>query len=906
MRRTTLIRPVWLTTVALLAGLAGQPAPALAQAARDGVPPLLDRELFFGNPEIAGAQISPDGRYLAFIKPYEETRNVWVKKIGEPFESATLVTAETERPIQGYFWSHDSRYILFVQDNAGDENFNVFAVDPSAEPIEGRPAPTARNLTAAEGVRAFIYDLPRDDPDTLFVGLNDRDAAWHDVYRVTISTGERTLVRQNTEQIAGWVFDNAGALRLAVRTADNGDTEVLRVDGDGLTKVYSCTVFESCGPVRFHKDNQRVYMMTNRGDADLVGLTLFDLATGEETFVESDPEKRVDLGGVFFSDVTGELALTTYTDDRTRYYFKDPAFEADFRLLEQKLPGREIGIGSSTRDERQWIISASADVEPGETYFFDRASKALELQYRVREKLPREFLAPMTAVRYPSSDGLEIPAYLTVPKGLEPKNLPVVVVPHGGPWARDIWGYSGLPQFLANRGYAVLQPNFRGSTGYGKRFLNAGNAQWGELMQDDITWGVKYLVAEGIADPERVGIMGGSYGGYATLAGLTFTPDVYAAGVSIVGPSNLLTLLETIPPYWEAARKVFNTRMGDPESPDDKARLEKQSPLNSADRITTPLMVVQGANDPRVKKAESDQIVIALRDRQFPVEYLVAPDEGHGFARPENNMAMFAAVERFLATHLEGRFQDDMPPAIAARLKEITVDPATVTLAAKIDAASVGAPAPVRPLVAGTSRYDATIAVGGQSMSLSIVSTVAEEDGAWVVTEAISLPMGSATDTATLAVDTLQVVKRSVTQGPVTIALSVDDGKASGTMTMNGQERPFRIDLGGPLYADGPSANVAIAALPLAPGYATTFRTIDLQRQKAALKQLTVSAVEEVTVPAGTFMAHKVEVTSAEGETGATTLWVTVDAPRVVKIAATLPAMGGATMTAELAKEPGQ
>src|SRR5690606_26093978 len=315
--------------------------------------------------------------------------------------------------------------------------------------------------------------------------------------------------------------------------------------------------------------------------------------------------------------------------------------------------------------------------------------------------------------------------------------------------------------------------------------------------------------------------------------------------------------------------------------------------------------VVQGANDPRVKKAESDQIVIALRDRQFPVEYLVAPDEGHGFARPENNMAMFAAVERFLATHLEGRFQDDMPPAIAARLKEITVDPATVTLAAKIDAASVGAPAPVRPLVAGTSRYDATIAVGGLSMSLSIVSTVAEEDGAWVVTEANSLSMGSANDAATLAVDTLQVVKRSVTQGPVTIALSVDDGKASGTMTMNGQERPFRIDLGGPLYADGPSANVAIAALPLAPGYATTFRTIDLQRQKAALKQLTVSAVEEVTVPAGTFMAHKVEVTSAEGETGATTLWVTVDAPRVVKIAATLPAMGGATMTAELAKEPG-
>lgn len=881
------------------------PGPARAQASRDGVPPLLDRELFFGNPEIAGAQISPDGRLIAFIKPYQETRNIWVKKAEEPFSAARLITSDTKRPINGYFWSHDSTYVLYVQDHEGDENFNVFAVDPSAAPAAGQPAPAARNLTAATGARAFIYDLPRRDPDVMYVGLNDRDAAWHDVYKVRISTGERTLVRQNTEKISGWVFDNAGTLRLATRTADNGDTEILRVDASGFTPIYACNVFESCGPVRFHKDNARVYMLTNKGDADLIGLTLLDVATKTETFVEADPMKRVDLGGAFFSDVTGELMLTTYVDDRTRRYFKDAALEADFNALQQKLPGREIGLGSSTSDERRWIVGASADVEPGETYLYDRDTKALTLQYRIRENLPRAALAPMTPIRYKSSDGLEIPAYLTLPKGVPAKNLPLIVVPHGGPWARDGWGYSSMPQFLANRGYAVLQPNFRSSTGYGKAFLNAGNNEWGGKMQDDITWGVTHLVAEGIVDPKLVGIMGGSYGGYATLAGLAFTPDVYAAGVSIVGPSNLITLLDSIPPYWEAGRKLFNARMGDPTTAAGKAQLERQSPLNSAAKIKTPLMVVQGANDPRVKQAESDQIVIALRDRKFPVEYLVAPDEGHGFARPVNNMAMFAAIEKFMALHLKGRYQDDMPPAIATRLKEITVDPATVTLVKKVDAATVGAPKPASAPQPGTSHYDAKIAMGGQSMSLTVVSEIKDENGTWVASERISMPQGEAVDSVTLDKTTLQVLKRSVKQGPVAIDLVFDGGKATGTMGMGGQSKPIASDTGGPIYADGPSTHAAIAALPLAAGYTATFRNFDIQRQKAVLKQLKVSAPEEVTVPAGTFTAYRVEVTSADGEPGTMTLWVDTGTRRVVKTAATLPAMGGATLTAELTKGPG-
>ena len=536
--------------IALAAGLClaaasivtAQPAPAAGQ------PPIVDRELYFGDPEISGAQLSPDGRFIAFLKPFKGTRNVWVKTAAEPFEKARPITADTKRPIGSFFWSRDSRAVLYVQDQGGDENYNVYAVDPAAAPAAGAEVPAARNLTAAKGVRAFIYAVPKSEPDAIYVGLNDREAAWHDLYKVRISTGERQLLRKNTERLTGWVFDTKDQLRLATRSAENGDTEVLRIDPSAFTKIYACSVFETCSPVQFHKDGTRVYMVSNKGEGvDLMRLTLVDVATGAETVVETDPQKRVDIDSAIFSEKTDELVATVYVDDRRRLYFKDPVFEADYRFVEKQLPGRELNFRSPTADEQRWIVSAASDLEPGEAYLYDRATKTLTRQYRVYEKLPRATLAPMTSVRYPSSDGLEIPAYLTLPKGVAPKGLPAIVVPHGGPWARDTWGYDAFAQFLANRGYAVLQPNFRASTGYGRRFLDAGNRQWGEKMQDDLTWGVKYLVAKGIADPKRIGILGGSYGGYATLAGVAFTPDVYAAGVSLVGPSNLITLLDSIP-----------------------------------------------------------------------------------------------------------------------------------------------------------------------------------------------------------------------------------------------------------------------------------------------------------------------------------------------------------------------
>lgn len=644
-------------------------------------PAIIDREIFFGNPEYAGAQISPDGKYISFVKPLDGTMNVWVKGFDEPFEAARPMTADKARPVRNYFWSRDGKYILFVQDKGGDENFNVYAVNPADKPATGSTVPAARNITDAKGVRAMIQNVPDSDPDAIYVGINDRDKAWHDLYKVKISTGVRTLITENKDRYQGMIFDNTDKLRLATRAAQNGDTEILKIGSDGkATKIYDCNAFESCGPVRFHKDNKRVYVQTNKGSLDLIELVLMDAETGAVEKVEGDPLGKVDFGDAWFSNVTDEIQATTYEDDRERIYFKDKELEKAYKDIKKKVGDREVAFQSSTKDESKFVVSTYSDVDPGTVWVYDRKTGDLKSLYQVREKLDRNALSPMKAVKYKSSDGLEIPAYLTIPKGSNGKNLPTVLYIHGGPWGRDSWGYHSYAQFLSNRGYAVLQPNFRASTGYGKKFLNAGNNEWGQKMQDDITWGKKYLVEQGIADPKRVGIMGGSYGGYAALAGVAFTPDEYAASVAIVPPSNLQTLLDSIPPYWEAIRETFYKRMGDPRTPEGLAQMKRQSPHAHADKIKTPLMVVQGANDPRVKQRESDQIVVALRDRKYPVEYILAPDEGHGFARPVNNMAMIAASEKFLSKYLGGRYQESMTPEVAKRLTEITVDPVNVKI----------------------------------------------------------------------------------------------------------------------------------------------------------------------------------------------------------------------------------
>jgi dipeptidyl aminopeptidase/acylaminoacyl peptidase len=650
-----------------------------AVAARAEQPPVIDRNSFFGEITIAAAQISPDGHYISFLKPYRGTRNIWVKKANEPFSAARPVSAESPRPIRVYFWSRDSKYLLYAQDAAGDENFNVYAIDPTLAADEKTGVPPTRALTNFKGVRTELYAAPKTKPDILYIGLNDRDAHWHDLYELHISTGKTQLIRKNTEQIANWDFDNDGNLRLAARTNSAGDTEVLRVVEDGFKQIYSCTVFESCDLAGFDKSNRQAYLVTNKGALDLTELEFMDPDTGTTSKIERDPEGRVDLGNVVTSEVDYRVLFTEYQDDVPRLYFRDKAFEQGYRWLKAQLPGKEFTFGSHSSDESIWIVTAYSDTDPGATYIWDRKAQTLALQYLIREEIPRPSLSQRQPYQFKSSDGLTIHGYLTLPKGLPARSLPLIVWPHGGPWARDTYGYDTFAQFLANRGYAVLQPNFRGSTGYGKRFLNAGNGEWGRKMQDDLTWGVKALVSAGTADPRHVGIGGGSYGGYATLAGVAFTPDLYAAAVAYVAPSNLITLLDAIPPYWEAGRKQMYARMADPTTAQGKALLVAESPLTQAKAIVTPLLVVQGKNDPRVNIRESNQIVAAVRDNGKPIEYLVAPDEGHGFARPINNLSLVTAMEKFYARYLGGRYQGDVPPDVAARLAEITVDPKTVS-----------------------------------------------------------------------------------------------------------------------------------------------------------------------------------------------------------------------------------
>jgi dipeptidyl aminopeptidase/acylaminoacyl peptidase len=883
----------------------------------DKLPPLIDREIFFGDPEISGGRISPDGKMISFRRPYKDVMNIWVKAFDEPFDEARPITADTTRPVRGYFWTWDSKYVLYVQDKGGDENFHVYAVDPYEKLDPGQDVPEARDLTPIDGIRATFYSFPKKTPDILYIGLNDRDERYHDVYRLSISTGERTLVRQNDDEMAGFRFDLEGNLRLSTRMTDDGGTEIFRVDGEEYVSVYTVTNEENVNIVRFHKDGKRVYLETNKGeDIDLSRLVLFDPVTLEVEFVESDPENQVDFGGTEFSSKTDEIIATYYVGDRLRIYFKDKEYEKDYTKLKKKLK-KEIGdgdvyFGSSTLDDVIWLVYVTSDTDPGATYVFNREKGTVDFLYRPRPELPTEHLAKMKPVRYKARDGMEIPAYLTIPKGVKAKNLPVIIVPHGGPWARDMWGYDPVSQFLANRGYAVLQPNFRSSTGYGKAFFNAGKRKWGEEMQHDISDGVAYLIDKGIADPEQVGIFGGSYGGYATLAGLAFTPELYAVGVDFVGPSNLITLLNSIPPYWESGRKFFNEHVGDPNNPEDVERLKRQSPLFSAENITAPLLVVQGANDPRVKTAESEQIVVALRELDRDVEYMLAPDEGHGFAGLENRMAFFAKMEEFLAKYLEGRYQESMPDDIQARLDDLMIDVATVTLpGAEVDLAKVEtAPLPVvdaslvRPI---TLKYSSSVAISGQEIKLTSIRSIssAEVEGVpvWRMISEQTSPMGTAADTFDIDAKTLMPVHRSFSQGPISARVTYTADAAKGIIKMGTNEMPVDVSFPAPVFGDDAALETALIALPLKPGYKTTYRTFNTQMRKVRLMSLEVTGTESVTVPAGTFDVFKIEIKPLDDETGGGgTVFVSEDDPRcLVRGTFQLPATaGGGTLTAEL------
>lgn len=897
-------------TIVSLAASATERAEPLAYL--DQLPPQLDRQLFFDDPEISGAQISPDGKFVTFMRPFEGVRNIWIKGIGEDFDAARPLTAD-DRPVPGYFWSRDGEFVLYVQDKGGDENFHVWAVDVSADPGEGERVPPARNLTDIDGVRAQIYDVPKSTPEYIFVGLNDRDPALHDVYRVAIATGERELLIENTENIAGWGFDLEGELRLAVRQTEDGGTETLRVaDGKVGESLYRCSWQETCGPNRFHADNRRVWFQTNKGEEnDLVSLYLMDPETGELEFVERDPEGEVDFSGAVYSNASDELLATVYVGDKPRIYPKDERFEQALAFLREQLPEGEIGLNSLTADDSLALVRLSRDVDPGTVYLFDWKNMEVSELYRSRPDLPIEHMAAMEPIRYAARDGLEIPAYLTRPKGVDGEKLALVALIHGGPWARDTWGYNSLAQFLANRGYAVLQPNFRGSTGYGKAFLNAGNNEWGDAMQDDITDGVRHLVEQGLVDPERVCIMGGSYGGYATLAGMTFTPELYACGVDIVGPSNLITLLNSIPPYWGPIRRIFTLRMGDPSTEEGKAQLERQSPLNHVDRIQRPLLVIQGANDPRVKQAESDQIVVAMREAGLPVEYIVAPDEGHGFRGRENRLAMFARTEAFLATHLGGRYQPEMEDDIAERLEEITVEVDSVELpqpAGELDAART-LPLPIADpgrVATGRFSYITRLEIQGNALEMeagrTIEMTSEEGDNRMVITTETSSAMGAATDRFVLDGDSLRPISRSLSQGPATIEVAFGSRRVSGTISA-GQDIPVDIELDAPVYGGDAALEAVILGLPLDEGFRAPVRFAEVgMQQRVRYFVIQVQGRESIEVPAGSFEAWRIGLEALDGEGGDMTMWVSAEAPRMVLRAEGKlpPQMGGGSYGTEL------
>lgn len=593
---------------------------------------------FFKNSQEAAHQISPDGKYLSWVAPYERRMNVHVRPLaGGP---TVRVTSETARDISGYFWKGDR--ILYVKDFGGDENFHVVSVNLKGEDL--------KDLTPGEKVRAQIVDGLPDDDGHIIVSHNKRDAKVFDVFRTNVATGAEKLIAQNPGNITSWGTDHDGKLRVAGTTDGVNTTLLYREKEEDAFKPLLTTNFkESVGPLFFTFDNKRLYVASNRG-RDKLGIFEFDPVTAKEGKLIGE-HADVDMDGLNFSRKRKVLTTLTYTTWKGQRTFLDKESEAMFKAVEAKLPGYEISFVSANKAEDKFIVATYNDKTRGKRYLYDKATGKLDFLADISPWLPESELADMKPVSYKSRDGLTINGYLTLPKGVAAKNLPVVVNPHGGPWARDSWRFNPEVQFLANRGYAVFQMNFRGSTGYGRKFWEASFKQWGKSMQDDVTDGVQWLVKEGIADPKRVAIYGGSYGGYTTLAGVTFTPDLYAAAVDYVGVSNLFTFMGTIPPYWKPYLEMLYEMVGHPEK--DKDLLASASPVMHADKIKTPLFIAQGAKDPRVNKAESDQMVEALKKRGVTVEYMVKDNEGHGFRNEENRFEFYEAMEKFLGTHLK-------------------------------------------------------------------------------------------------------------------------------------------------------------------------------------------------------------------------------------------------------------
>ena len=621
--------------------------------------PLIERAKLFGNPTRTGGQLSPDGKWLGFIAPRDGVMNVWVAPVDKPGDARPL-TAEKTRPIRSYFWAPDSKQILFVNDKGGDENFLLYGVDLG----DG----VQKTLTPFEKTRVQVLGTSTTIKDRILVGVNNRDPRWHDVHQLDLTTGKLTPMFQN-DGYAGFVTDDQLRLRVAVKTRPDSGVDYYRVVGGKVEeKPFTSVDYEdaaSTSPLGFTVDGKTLYWGDARG-RDTRALLAQDVATGKFTTVGASD--RADVGGGLINPRTGRVEAYSVYFHRNEYLPVGDAAKADLAFLKSQNKG-EFTVGSRTDADDKWLVTFDPVTAPASTWLYDRRARKLTELYTPRPELVGAPLVAMESFDIPTRDGLSMVSYLTKPKGVTGP-VPLVLLVHGGPWARDGYGYNSSHQWLANRGYAVLSVNFRSSTGFGKKFVQAGDQQWGRKMHDDLLDAVDWAVKRGVTARDKVAIMGGSYGGYATLAGLTMTPDAFACGVDIVGPSNLFTLLKTVPPYWEAGKRQMYRRMGDPGTPEGQALLKERSPLTSADAIKKPLLIGQGANDPRVNVAESDQIVAAMKAKNIPVTYVVFPDEGHGFARPVNNIAFNAVAENFLAKCLGGR-AEPVGGALAASTAQI-------------------------------------------------------------------------------------------------------------------------------------------------------------------------------------------------------------------------------------------
>ena len=600
--------------------------------------PLIPMQDFFRNPEKSSFKISPNGEHIAYMKPWKARMNVFVMDMNTKKE--VRLTSSQERGVYWFAWLNNNR-IGYIKDEGGNENMHFYAVniDMSNE----------IDLTPFENVQARIIDDLEDDPNHIIMGLNKRNPQIHDPYRINVNDGKMDMIAENPGNISEWMTDHDGKLRIAI-TSDGVNTSLLYRDkeSDGFKTILTTDFKVSVAPLFFTFDNKNLYVASNRG-RDKTAIFEFDLNKSKEGRLIFEHDE-VDVSGLMYSRKRKVLTGVSYTVAKNEIVFFDTLRESLQQKLEEKLPGYEVGITSFSEDETKAVVVTYSDKSRGTYYYYDLDKNKLIELGQVSPWLNEEDMSEMKPVHYKSRDGLIINGYLSLPKGTNGKNLPVVVNPHGGPWHRDSWGYNSEVQFLTNRGFVVFQMNFRGSTGYGRDFWEKSFKQWGKSMQDDISDGVNWLIDEGIADPDRIAIYGASYGGYATLAGLAFTPDLYACGVDYVGVSSLFTFMESMPPYWELYRSMMYEMVGHPE--EDKELLASASPLLHIDKIKAPLFIAQGANDPRVVKAESDQIVEALKNAGIDVPYMVKDDEGHGFYNEENQFDFYREMEKFLTKYI--------------------------------------------------------------------------------------------------------------------------------------------------------------------------------------------------------------------------------------------------------------